>query len=96
MTTTKYEKLYPNQFLNYFGDNKKLISDIELPSDQNSIDIDEMIKKLGIDVKEIYFNKKLTQHDIDNKEMYINVLESPQKQRFEKSHKLSYFILDHN
>lgn len=96
MTTTKYEKLYPNQFLNYFGDNKKLISDIELPSDQYSIDIDEIIKKFGISVKEIYFNKQLTQHDIDNKEIYINVLESPQKQRFEKAHKLSYFILDHN
>ena len=28
--------------------------------------------------------------------MYINVLESPQKQRFEKAHKLSYFIFNHN
>ena len=96
MTTTKYRNLYSKQFLNYFDDNEKLISDMELQSDQYSIDIDEMIKKLGISVKEIYFNKQLTQHDIDNKKMYINVLESPQKQRFEKAHKLSYFILDHN
>lgn len=96
MITTKYGNLYPKQFLNYFGDNENLISDIELKSDQYSIDIDGIIKKLGIDVKEIFFNKRLTQHDIDNKEMYINVLESPQKQRFKKAHKLSYFILNHN
>ena len=96
MTTTKYGNLYPKQFLNYFGDNENLISDIELKSDQYSIDIDGIIKKLGIDVKEIFFNKRLTQHDIDNKEMYINVLESPQKQRFKKAHKLCYFILNHN
>lgn len=95
MTATKYGNLYPKEFLNYFGNNEKLISDIELQSNEYSIDIDEMIKKLGIDVKEILFNKQLTQHDIDNKIMYINVSESPKKQRFEKAHKLSYFTLDH-
>ena len=45
MTTTKYENLYPKEFLNYFGDNKNVISDIELQSNQYSVDIDEIIKK---------------------------------------------------
>ena len=96
MTTTKYGSLYPKEFLNYFGNNENLISNIDLQSDQYSIDVDKIIEKLGISVKEIFFNKQLTQNDINNKTMYINVLESPQKQRFEKAHKLSYFILNHN
>ena len=30
MTATKYGNLYPKEFLNYFGNNEKLISDIKL------------------------------------------------------------------
>lgn len=55
MTTTKYGSLYPKEFLNYFGNNENLISNIDLQSDQYNIDVDKIIEKLGISVKEIFF-----------------------------------------
>lgn len=91
----KYKDIFTEQFLNFFGDNKDLISEIELQSDEYSIDVDKIIEKLGISVEGTFFDTHSGQYDADNKKMYINLLESPQRQRFTKSHELGHFVFNH-
>ena len=52
----KYKDIFTEQFLNFFGDNKDLISEIELQSDEYSIDVDKIIEKLGISVEGTFFD----------------------------------------
>lgn len=91
----KYGDLYSADFMSYFGDKKEAISDIELQADEYSINIDKIIDELGIDVVETYFDSHSGKYDADTKKMYINILESLQRQRFTKSHELGHFVLEH-
>lgn len=91
----KYSDIYTEQFMDFFGDNKKLISDIELQPDEYSIDVDKIIEILGISVEGTFFDTHSGKYDADNKKMYINLLESPQRQRFTKSHELGHFVFNH-
>lgn len=69
MTTTKYGSLYPKEFLNYFGNNENLISNIDLQSDQYSIDdestFDDLQKSLNHTFNEIETEFKNIKIEID-------------------------------
>jgi hypothetical protein len=93
--TQKYSDIYQDDFINYFGDNREVLSEIELPANEFSIDIDKIIEKLGIIVEGTFFDSHSGKYDADNKKMYINILESEQRQRFTKSHELGHFIFKH-
>lgn len=91
----KYSDIYTEQFMEFFGDNKTLISNIELQPNEYSINVDKIIEKLGISVEGTFFDKHSGKYDVESKTMYINILESPQRQRFAKSHELCHFIFNH-
>ncbi|RRD32816.1 MULTISPECIES: ImmA/IrrE family metallo-endopeptidase [Streptococcus] len=91
----KYSELYSTDFMSYFDNKKEVISDIELQSDEYSIDIDKIIAELGIEVIETYFDSHSGKYDADTKKMYVNILEPLPRQRFTKSHELGHFVLKH-
>ncbi|MBF0843619.1 ImmA/IrrE family metallo-endopeptidase, partial [Streptococcus danieliae] len=91
----KYSDIYTEQFMDFFADKKNLVSDIELQPDEYSIDVDKIIAELGITVEDTFFDTHSGKYDADKKIMYINTLESPQRQRFTKSHELGHFVFNH-
>lgn len=94
-TTQKYSDIYSENFKDYFGNHKEVLTEIELNTDEYSINVDKIIEKLGISVEETFFDSHSGKYDADNHTMYINILESEQRQRFTKSHELGHFIFKH-
>ncbi|WP_240148740.1 hypothetical protein [Streptococcus sp. 2001] len=67
----KYSELYSTDFMSYFDNKKEVISDIELQSDEYSIDIDKIIAELGIEVIETYFDSHSGKYDADTKKCML-------------------------
>lgn len=53
-TTQKYSDIYSENFKDYFGNHKEVLTEIELNTDEYSINVDKIIEKLGISVEETF------------------------------------------
>lgn len=89
----KYSEIYDEKFLNKFT-NKNKISEIELPEQEFSIDIDKIITLCDISIKyEKTDHSGYANHE--NKTITVSKNESPNRQRFTKAHELGHIILNH-
>ncbi|MDM7509943.1 ImmA/IrrE family metallo-endopeptidase [Lactococcus lactis] len=90
----KYSDIFSPDFLNYFGEDKDKIGNIEHSSGDYKIDLDKIIKEMNLKVEETFLDLS-GEFDPDKRTIYVNIFEADQRQRFTKAHEIGHCVFKH-
>ena len=94
MNAIKYKDIFETDFLAKFGDKKKEIENLTIEHDY-VIDVDQIIKCLGLTEKNTVMFGLSGQYDSHVHKILVNTLEPETRQRFTKAHELGHAVLGH-
>lgn len=90
-----YQEIFESNFLDQFKENKEKISKLKVNDDNFAINVDKIVEYLGLNEKDTVIFDKSGQYNSNGHTILVNVLDSPQRQRFTKAHEIGHAVLGH-